>query len=71
MWWWWWWVGEGGVTASSSVQMKRTACHLCRKSKVMNTLFHGCLSRSELVARKQALGFNKGEQLLVCFGGAE
>lgn len=37
----------------------------------MNTLFHGCLSRSDLqsVARKQALGFNKAQQLFVCGGG--
>ena len=37
----------------------------------MSTLFHGCLSRSDLqsVARKQALGFNKAQQLLVCGGG--
>lgn len=40
---------------------------------VMNILFHGCLSRSELqfVARKQALGFNKAEQLLICFSGTD
>lgn len=39
----------------------------------MNTLFHGCLSRGvlRLVARKQARGFNKAEQLLICFGGTE
>lgn len=37
----------------------------------MNALFHGCLSRSDLqsVCEKQALGFNKAQQLLVCGGG--
>lgn len=49
------------------------AIYVGKAKIVMNTLFHGCLSRSELwlVARKQTLGFNEAEQLLVCFGGTE
>lgn len=41
---------------------------LVKAKLVMNTLFHVSCER---VAREQALGFNKAQQLLVCFGGAE
>lgn len=61
-------------TASSSAQIKRTACHSCRKKPtiVMNALLHGCLSRKELwFQKKQALGCNSAVELLVCFGGLE